>query len=104
MTGVGISNSEIEKIIKNSGNDDLGVFLLNKINNFIYFHGMMEDKKEVKYPFLNLNMDQLGKSGTRECEIFDIHPKREIFLFDTFGAFGLKSFIVQEDRKSIKNY
>ena len=48
MAGAHISNFEIEKIIENSGNDDLwkkfiGVFPSSKINHFIDFHGMMQD-------------------------------------------------------------
>ena len=31
----------------------------------------------------------------------DIHPKNNLFLFDSFGAEGFKRFIVDNDQKSI---
>ena len=61
MAGFCISNFEVEKIIENSGNDDLQkssvcVFSSNKINDFI--------SKDGKYPFLISNTDPSNKSGT----------------------------------------
>ena len=34
-------------------------------------------------------------------KILDLHPKKEIFLFDSFGLKGLKSFTIQGDKKLI---
>ena len=54
-----------------------------------------------KYPFLILNTDRSDKKGTHWCSIFNIQPKNEFFLFDSFGIEGLKNFIIQDDRKII---
>ena len=103
MAGVDISNFKIEKIIENSGNDDLqksfvGVFPSNKINQFIDFHTMMRERKDMKHPFLISNTDRSDKLGTHWWSILDIHSRREIFLFDTFGILDLKIFFIQDDR------
>ena len=56
----GISNIEIEKLFKQTNNDDLnenflGVYPSDKINKFIMFEKMIPGKK---YPFLISNTDR----------------------------------------------
>ena len=48
------------------------------------------------------NTDSSDKKGTHWWSILDIEPKADIFFFDTFGADGLKSFIMQDDKKVIE--
>ena len=62
---------------------------------------MMSEKKG-KYPFLITNTDGSDKKGTNWWSIPDIEPKADIFFFDTFGIDGLKSFIIQDDKKVIE--
>ena len=31
--------------------------------------------------------------------VLDLPPRKEIFLFDSFGLLGLKNFIIQDDKK-----
>ena len=103
---LGISNFEIERIINSSQTGDLknnfvGVFPSNKINRFINFHSMMREKPNEKYPILVSNTDRTGAEGTHWWGILDIHPKTEIFLFDSFSVKGLENFIIQDDKKLI---
>ena len=46
-----------------------------------------------------MNTDRSNKSGTHWWSFLDLHPKKEIFLFDSFGFEGFKQFIMQNDRK-----
>ena len=62
---------------------------------------MMSEKKG-KYPFLKANTDDSDKKGTHWWSILDIEPKAYIFFFNTFGVDGLKSFIIQDDKKVIE--
>ena len=62
---------------------------------------MMPEKKG-KYLFLKANTDDSDKKGTHWWNILDIEPKAYIFFFNTFGVDGLKSFIIQDDKKVIE--
>ena len=48
------------------------------------------------------NTDSSDKKGAHWWSILDIEPKADIFFFDTFGVDGLKSFIMQDDKKVIE--
>ena len=61
----------------------------------------MKTKPKVKYPFIIMNTDRSDKSGTHWWSFLDLHPKKEIFLFDSFGFTGLKKFIIDNDEKLI---
>lgn len=85
MTCIGISNFEIEKIIRNSSNDGLcknfvGAFPSNKINHYMDFRYIMREKKDGKYPFLIANTDRSDKSGSHWWGILDISKEQNIFL------------------------
>ena len=45
-----------------------------------------------------MNTDRSDKRGTHQCSFLDLHPKKEIFLFDSFGFEGFKEFLLQDDR------
>lgn len=55
----------------------------------------------MKCPSLVSNMDRYDKQGTHWWSILDLHPKKEVFSFNTFGLKGLKHFIMQGDIKII---
>ena len=101
----GISNFQIEDVIKKIGDEDLlenfvGVFPSNYMNRFINHAAMIEDKKG-KYPFIIANTDLSNKRGVHWWSIFDIEPRNDIFFFDSFGLDGLKKFIIQDDKKIV---
>ena len=43
--------------------------------------------------------DRSNKDGTHWWSILDLHPRREIFPFDSIGLTGLKSFVIQSTEK-----
>ena len=92
-----ITNFQIETALKNINDEDLndnfvGVFPANEINRFIDYKLMISEKKG-KYA---------DKGGTHWWSILDIEPRTDLFFFDTFGVDGLKSFIIQDDKKVIE--
>ena len=73
----GISNFQIETVIKNIGDNDLidnfvGVFPSNYMNKFIDHASMMSDKG--KYLFVIANTYSSKKRGIRWWSILDIEP------------------------------
>ena len=47
--------------------------------------------EQMKYGFLISNIDRSDKPGTHWCSILDIHPRKAVFLFDSFGILGIKN-------------
>ena len=80
-------------------NNFIGVFPSNYINRFISYHSIMKDRSKVKYPFIIMNTDRSDRAGTHWWSFLDLHQKKEIFLFDSFGFEGFKKFIIDNDRK-----
>ena len=100
----GISNEAIEDFFEKVNDEDLknnfiGVFPSNYINRFISYHSIIKDRSKVKYPFIIMNTDRSDRAGTHWWSFLDLHPKKEIFLFDSFGFEGLKKFIIDNDKK-----
>ena len=63
----GVSNFEIENILKNMNDDDIddnfiGVFPSNHVNRFIDHAAMISEKKG-KYPFVKTNTNSSEKEG-----------------------------------------
>ena len=48
-----------------------------------------------------LTTDRSDKTETRWWSILDLHPKKEMFLFDSFGFSGLEDFIIQDNKNVI---
>ena len=97
----GISNDAVVEFFENETDSDLkknfvGVFPSNYIIKFISFHKMAKEKTK-KYPFIIMNTDRLDKSGTHWWSCLDLHEKKEIFLFDSFGFTGFKKFVIDND-------
>ena len=100
----GISNEAIEDFFEKVNDDDfknnfIGVFPSNFINKFISYHSIIKERSKVKYPFIIMNTDRSDRVGTHWWSFLDLHPKKEIFLFDSFGFEGLKKFIIDDDKK-----
>ena len=100
----GISNETIEDFFEKVDDDDLknnfiGVFPSNFINKFISYHSIIKDRSKVKYPSIIMNTDRSDRAGSHWWSFLDLHPKKEIFLFDSFGFEGLKKFIIDNDKK-----
>ena len=99
-----ISNEAIEDFIEKVNDENLksnfiGVFPSNFINKFIYYHSIIKNRSKVKYPFIIMNTDRSDRVGTHWWSFLDLHLKKEIFLFDSFGFEGLKKFIIDNDKK-----
>ena len=80
----GISNFQIEDSIKEIDDEDLnnsfvGVFPADKMNKFIDFKQMIQEKT-AKYPFIIAHAKDLSKEGEHWWSILDIEPKKELFF------------------------
>ena len=98
----GISNEEIVKYFEKITDIDfkknfISVFPSNYITKFISFHEMMLDEKK-KYPFIIMNTDRNNRKGEHWWSFLDLHEKKEIFLFDSFGFEGFKEFVLNDDK------
>ena len=60
---------------------------------------MMSEKN--RYSFRIMNTDQSNKNGTHWWSFLDLHPRKEIFLFDSFEFEGFKEFFIDGDRKTL---
>ena len=101
----GISNEEVIKFFENEKDEDIkenfvGVFPSDYINKFISFHEMILEKKKI-YPFIIMNTDRSNESGTHWWSFLDLHPKKEIFLFDSYGFTGFQKFLIDNDRNTL---
>ena len=54
--------------------------------------------EKYRYPFMIMNTDRSDKNGTHWWSFLNLHEKKEIFLFDSFGFEGFKEFIIDNDR------
>lgn len=62
-------------------------------HQFINFHNLIIEQNAA-YPFMIINTDRSDREGTHWWSILDLHPRKKIYLFDSFGFEGLKSFII----------
>ena len=95
----GISNETIVEFFEKETDDDLrrnfvGVFPSNYVTRFIFLHEMMLEKNKFK----TMNTDRSDKKGTHWWSFLDLHERKEIFLFDSFGFGGFKEFVIDNDR------
>ena len=58
----------------------------------------MMTESGMRYLFIVMNTDRNDKNGTHWWSSLDLHPKKEIFLFDSFGFEGFKQFVLQNDQ------
>ena len=65
----------------------------------------MQRESGAPYPCVIMNTDQSDEKGTHWWSFLDLHPKKEIFLFDSFGFKVLKnSFFRTIRRHSIRYF
>ena len=74
---------------------------LKRMPNLDAAHYEIIKKINGKYPFSIFNTDKENESGVRWWGFMDIHPKNNLFLFDSFGVEGFKHFIVNTGQKTI---
>ena len=104
-SGNGITNTVIEKFVDDETNQNLkrnfmGVYSSNSIIKYINFYNIIKEKR-AKYPFTIFITDREKKPGTYWWSFLDIHPKRDLLLFDSFGFVGFKQLIVDNDKNII---
>ena len=101
----GISNLEINNFFENKQNQDIknnymGVSSMDSITKYINFYEIII-KGNGKYPFAILDTGKHNKAGMHWWSFMDIHPKKNLLLFDSLGLIGFKNFIVDNDEKII---
>ena len=101
----GISNFEINKFFENEENQDLknsymGVYSFDSITRYINFYEIIK-KRNGKNPFVIFNTDKHNKPGTHWWSFMDIHPKKNLLLFDSLRLEGFKFFVVDNDEAII---
>ena len=94
----GITNLEINKFFENEEKQDIknnymGVYSMDSITRYITFYEIIK-KRNGKYPFAIFNTNKRNKPGTHWWSFMDIHPPKNLLLFDSVGLEGFKSFIV----------
>ena len=76
----------------------MGTYSVDSITRYINFYKIIK-RRDGKYPFEIFNTDKENKPGIHWWSFMDIHPKKNLFLFDSFGIEDLKRFIVNNDQK-----
>ena len=104
-SGNGINNIEIEQFFNDETNEDLkrnfvSVYSSDSITKYINCYDIIKEKR-AKYPFAIFNTDRENKPGAHWWSFLDIHPKKDLFLFDSFGFIWFKQFIVDNDKNII---
>ena len=74
----------------------VGGFPSNYMNKFINHAAMISDRG--KSPFIIANTGASNKPGIHWWNILDIEQRTDIFFFDSFGLYGLKHFIITDDK------
>ena len=100
-----LKNFQIDEFFKNEENEDLkkyymGTYSIDSITRYINFYEIIK-RRNAKYPFAIFNTDKENEPGVHWWSFMDIHPKNNLFLFDSFGAEGFKLFITDNDQKII---
>ena len=104
-SGNGINNIEIEQFFNDETNEDLkrnfvSVYSSDSITKYINCYDIIKEKR-AKYPFAIFNTNRENKPGAHWWSFLDIHPKKDLFLFDSFGFIWFKQFIVDNDKNII---
>ena len=78
----------------------MGTYSIDSITKYINFYKIIK-RRNAKYPFAIFNTDIENEPGIHWWSFMDIHPKNNLFLFDSFGLEGFKLFIVNNDQHII---
>ena len=76
------------------------VYSIDSITRYINFCEIIK-KRNGKYPFAIFNADKHNEPGTHWWSFMDIHPKKNLLLFDRIGLEGFKFFVVDNDEAII---
>ena len=95
----GISNYQTDDFFKEEENENfkknyMGTYSIDSIMRYINFYEIIKGRN-AKYPFAE------NEKGVHWRSFMDIHPKNNLFLFDSFGLEGFKLFIVNNDQQII---
>ena len=88
----GIWNQTIVQLVEENAN---GVFPANYINKFINFHDILIESGAY-YLFEIINTDRAEKKVAFLWSFLDLHPKKEVFFFESLGFTGFKEFIMND--------
>ena len=92
-----ITNHTIVNFFDKEENEDIkkniGIFPSNFNNRLINFHTFVKKKDNFGYPFIIMITDKQTKRHTWVESFRNIHPKKRIFLFDSFGLQDNKNII-----------
>ena len=104
MMNKGLSNFKIDDFFKDEENgfkkNYMGTYSIDSITKYIFFYEIIK-RRNAKYPFAIFNTDKKNKPGVHQWSFIDIHPKNNLFLFDSFNLEGFKLFIVNNDLQII---
>ena len=101
----GLNNYQIDDFFKEEENEDfkksyMGTYSIDSITIYINFFEIIK-RRNAKYPFAIFNTDKENEPSVHWWSFVDIHPKNNLFLFDSFGLEGFKLFIVDNDQQII---
>ena len=101
----GLSNFWIDDFFSDEQNEESknnykGTYSMNSITKYINFYEIIKRRND-KYWFAIFNTDKENELGVHWWSFMDIHPKNNLFLFDSFGIEGFKLFIVDNDQDII---
>ena len=78
----------------------MGTYSIDSITRYINFYEIIK-WRNAKYSFAIFNTDKENEPGVHWWSFFDIQPKNNLFLFDSFGLERFKIFIVDNDQQII---
>ena len=81
-------------------NNCMGTYSKGPITKYINFYEIIK-QRNAKYPFAIFNTDKENEPGVHWWRFMDIHPKSNLFLFDSFCLEGFKLFIVDKNQQII---
>ena len=83
----GLSNFQVDDLFKDEQIEELKKYIweqIDSITKYINFNEIIR-QRNAKYPFAIFNTDKESEPGKHWWSFLDIHPKNNLFLFDSFG-------------------
>ena len=69
-----------------------GGYSSDSIRKYINFYNIIKERGG-KYPFAIFNFDRESKPGTHWWSFLDIHPRKDLLLFDSLVLQDLKNLL-----------
>ena len=76
----------------------MGSYSIDSITKYIKFYKIVK-QRNAKYLFAIFNTDKENEPDVHWWSFMDIHPKNNLFLFDSFGLEGFRLFILNNDQQ-----